>query len=87
MGEGVLPALRRFAPEFVLVSAGFDAHQADPLAQLRFHDEDYAWATTELKRVAEESCSGRLVSTLEGGYDLTALASSAAAHVQALMAA
>jgi len=87
MGEGVLPALRTFAPEFLLVSAGFDAHQADPLAQLRFHDEDYAWATTELKRVAEDCCAGRLVSTLEGGYDLSALASSAAAHVTALMAA
>ncbi len=87
MGEGVLPALRRFAPEFLLVSAGFDAHQADPLAQLRFHDEDYGWATKELKRVAEDCCSGRLVSTLEGGYDLSALASSAAAHVEALMAA
>jgi acetoin utilization deacetylase AcuC-like enzyme len=86
MGEGVLPALRQFAPEFLLVSAGFDAHQADPLAQLRFHDEDYAWATTELRRVAEDCCAGRLVSTLEGGYDLSALASSAAAHVQALMA-
>ena len=86
MAEGVLPALRRFAPEFLLVSAGFDAHQADPLAQLRFQDEDYAWATAELKRVAGECCAGRLVSTLEGGYDLSALASSAAAHVAALMA-
>jgi len=87
MGEGILPALRRFAPEFLLVSAGFDAHQDDPLAQLRFRDEDYTWATTELRRVAEDCCSGRLVSTLEGGYDLGALASSASAHVQALMAA
>ncbi len=86
MAEGVLPALRRFAPEFLLISAGFDAHQADPLAQLRFQDEDYAWATAELKRVAGECCAGRLVSTLEGGYDLSALASSAAAHVAALMA-
>ncbi len=87
MNEGMLPALRRFAPDFVLISAGFDAHQADPLAQLRFHEEDYAWATAELKRVAEDCCAGRLVSTLEGGYDLGALASSAAAHVRALMAA
>jgi len=87
MTEGLLPPLRRFAPEFLLVSAGFDAHQADPLAHLRFQDEDFAWATTELKGVAEDCCSGRLVSTLEGGYDLRALASSAAAHVRALMAA
>ena len=87
LGEGVLPALRTFAPEFLLVSAGFDAHEDDPLAQLRFRDEDYAWAARELKRVAEECCSGRLVSTLEGGYDLAALASSAAVHVEALMAA
>ncbi|MDX1421582.1 MAG: histone deacetylase family protein [Kiloniellales bacterium] len=87
MSEGLLPALRRFAPEFLLVSAGFDAHQADPLAQLRFRDEDYAWATAELKAVAEDCCAGRLVSTLEGGYDLGALATSAAAHVRALMAA
>jgi acetoin utilization deacetylase AcuC-like enzyme len=87
MSEGLLPALRRFAPEFLLVSAGYDAHQADPLAQLRFRDEDYAWATAELKAVAEDCCAGRLVSTLEGGYDLGALATSAAAHVRALMAA
>ena len=87
MGEGILPALRQFAPEFLLVSAGFDAHEDDPLAQLRFRDEDYAWATAELRQVAEDCCSGRLVSTLEGGYDLAALASSASAHVRALMAA
>lgn len=87
MTDGLLPALRRFAPEFLLVSAGFDAHQADPLAQLRFLDEDFAWATTELRGVAEDCCAGRLVSTLEGGYDLHALAASAAAHVRALMAA
>jgi acetoin utilization deacetylase AcuC-like enzyme len=87
MGEGILPALRQFAPEFLLISAGFDAHEDDPLAQLRFRDEDYAWATAELRQVAEDCCSGRLVSTLEGGYDLAALASSATAHVRALMAA
>ena len=86
MGEGILPALRQFAPEFLLVSAGFDAHEDDPLAQLRFRDEDYAWATAELRQAAEDCCSGRLVSTLEGGYDLSALASRAAAHGEALMA-
>jgi len=87
MGEGILPALRQFAPEFLFVSAGFDAHEDDPLAQLRFRDEDFAWATAELRQVAEDCCSGRLVSTLEGGYDLAALASSATAHVRALMTA
>ena len=60
---------------------------ADPLAGLRFHDDDYAWATAELLAAAKHCCSGRLVSTLEGGYDLRALANSAAAHVRALMAA
>jgi acetoin utilization deacetylase AcuC-like enzyme len=87
MGETVLPALRRFEPEFVLISAGFDAHADDPLAGLRFHEDDYAWATTELLAVAREFCDGRVVSTLEGGYDLRALAASAAAHLRALMAA
>jgi len=83
----ILPALRSFGPDFLLVSAGFDAHADDPLAGLRFHEDDYAWATAELLAVARESCGGRLVSTLEGGYNLEALAASAAAHVRALMAA
>lgn len=87
MSEGVLPALSRFGPDFLFVSAGFDAHEADPLASLRFQDDDYAWATTRLLEVAGESCAGRLVSTLEGGYDLGALANSSAAHIRALMAA
>ncbi len=86
MNERILPALSRFRPEFVLVSAGFDAHEADPLAALQFRDEDFAWATTQIRGVAQECCAGRLVSTLEGGYDLSALASSSAAHVGALMA-
>jgi acetoin utilization deacetylase AcuC-like enzyme len=86
MTETVLPALRAFAPDMVFVSAGFDAHRADPLAMLNFETEDYGWATAELMAVADECCGGRLVSTLEGGYDLRALAASAAAHVRALMA-
>jgi acetoin utilization deacetylase AcuC-like enzyme len=81
----ILPALRAFKPEFVLVSAGFDAHVRDPLASLRFEDEDYAWVTARLREAAAELCGGRLVSSLEGGYDLTALAASAAAHVRELM--
>ena len=83
----VLPALAEFEPDFVFISAGFDAHASDPLANLRFHEEDYVWATRELMAIARDCCDGRLVSTLEGGYDLKALASSAAAHVRALMAA
>jgi acetoin utilization deacetylase AcuC-like enzyme len=86
MSQTILPALRRFAPDFLLISAGFDAHADDPLAGLRFHEDDYAWATEELLAVARESCDGRVVSTLEGGYNLAALAASAAAHVGALMA-
>jgi len=82
----VLPALHRFAPQFVLVSAGFDAHEDDPRAGLRLHEEDYAWITGEIVQLAKEHCDGRVVSTLEGGYDLHALAASAAAHVRALMA-
>jgi len=85
MSETILPALRRFEPEFLLISAGFDAHADDPLAGLQFHEDDYAWVTGELLAVARECCEGRLVSTLEGGYNLEALAASAAAHVSALM--
>lgn len=87
MQDRVLAALRRFAPEFVLVSAGFDAHEDDPLAGLRLHEDDYAWITREILAVADEHCAGRVVTTLEGGYDLHALGASAAAHVRALMAA
>ncbi len=83
----VLPALDEFRPEFIFISAGFDAHHADPLAMLELHDDDYGWATAEIMAVAERHAGGRLVSTLEGGYDLDALAKSAAAHVRALMAA
>ncbi len=83
----VLPRLDQFAPEFLLVSAGFDAHANDPLAQLNFSDDDYAWATKALAGVAARHAKGRLVSALEGGYDLAALARSAAAHVGALMEA
>jgi acetoin utilization deacetylase AcuC-like enzyme len=85
MTETILPALRDFDPDIVFISAGFDAHRADPLAMLNFATEDYGWATAELMAVADDFCDGRLVSTLEGGYDLRALADSAAAHVRALM--
>jgi acetoin utilization deacetylase AcuC-like enzyme len=83
--ERILPRLDAFAPEFLIVSAGFDAHLADPLAQLRLTEADFAWITAELSDIARRCCGGRLVSILEGGYDLTALACSAAAHVRTLL--
>jgi acetoin utilization deacetylase AcuC-like enzyme len=83
----VLPELDRFAPGLLIVSAGFDAHKADPLAQLRLETADYAWITQELMRIAAVHCEGRVVSVLEGGYDLVALAASAAVHVRGLMQA
>ncbi len=83
--ERILPALRNFSPELIIISAGFDAHYRDPLAQLRLETEDFAWITRELADLAAKCCGGRVVSTLEGGYDLHALGSSAAAHVRALM--
>ncbi|MCB5945443.1 histone deacetylase family protein [Acidocella sp. KAb 2-4] len=81
----ILPRLRDFAPELLIISAGFDAHAADPLAQLRLREADFAWVTTALLEVADATCPKRVVSLLEGGYDLNALAQSAAAHVRALM--
>jgi acetoin utilization deacetylase AcuC-like enzyme len=83
--DGILPELRAFKPELLIISAGFDAHAADPLAQLRLREADFTWITEELMAVADEFCPGRLVSLLEGGYDLDALSTSAAAHVRALM--
>jgi len=80
-----MPRIRAFAPELILVSAGFDAHFADPLAQLELRTEDFAWVTERICDLADELCSGRVVSTLEGGYDLEALAEAAAAHVKVLM--
>ena len=87
MSAHILPALAAFDPDFVLISAGFDAHVQDPLASLCFEDADYAWATTEVLNVAARCADGRVVSTLEGGYHLEALGRSCAAHVGALMAA
>ena len=78
---------RPLRPGLLIVSAGFDAHKADPLAQLRVETADYGWITQELLRLAAAHCGGRLVSVLEGGYDLEALAASAAAHVRTLMQA
>ena len=83
----ILPALADFAPDFILISAGFDAHADDPLASLELRDDDYAWVTGEIAKIAKEKCAGRVVSALEGGYDIRALANSCAAHVAALMTA
>jgi len=83
----IRPALKDFAPDILLISAGFDAHAADPLAELNFHEPDYAWITDELLVIAAATAQGRVVSVLEGGYDLPALADSVAVHVKALMGA
>jgi acetoin utilization deacetylase AcuC-like enzyme len=83
--QTLLPALDRFAPQLLLISAGFDAHRLDPLANLNLETEDYAWITQQLVEIAERHAQGRIVSSLEGGYSLTALRQSSAAHVQALL--
>ena len=80
----LMPALDAFAPDLILVSAGFDAHARDPLAQQRLEAEDFAWATRAVLEVARRRCQGRVVSSLEGGYDLRGLADSTVAHVRAL---
>jgi acetoin utilization deacetylase AcuC-like enzyme len=81
------PRLRAFKPELIIISAGFDAHQDDPLANLNWSTGDFAWITAELCKIADEVCEGRIVSTLEGGYDLNALADATRAHVEELMKA
>jgi len=85
--QRILPALDAFRPELVIVSAGFDAHRSDPLAQLMLEEADYTWVTEKLLEIADRHAAGRLVATLEGGYDLSALAASAAAHIRVLMSA
>jgi acetoin utilization deacetylase AcuC-like enzyme len=84
--EGLLPALERFAPDLILVSAGFDADFRDPIAQLNWTGQDFSWVTGRLMDVAAKRCNNRLVSLLEGGYDLNGLASGVAAHLGMLMA-
>jgi acetoin utilization deacetylase AcuC-like enzyme len=83
--KSLLPALDDFAPQLLLVSAGFDAHRLDPLANINLGADDYAWITRELVTIADRHAGGRLVSTLEGGYSLTALKESVRAHVAALI--
>ncbi len=81
----VLRAVDDFKPELILISAGFDAHAADPLAGMRLTEADFTWATDRICDLADRHCQGRVVSSLEGGYDLVALAASAAAHVDTLI--
>ncbi|MEE9453632.1 MAG: histone deacetylase family protein [Paracoccaceae bacterium] len=85
MEAQILPAIDAFQPELILISAGFDAHRADPLANLNWVEEDFVWATNALCDLADKHCAGRVVSTLEGGYNLDALAASCALHVNTLM--
>ena len=81
----ILPRLIEFKPELVIISAGFDAHYRDPLANINLEEADFAWATQKLMEVADRCAGGRVVSLLEGGYDLQGLGNSVAAHVTALM--
>jgi acetoin utilization deacetylase AcuC-like enzyme len=83
----ILPQLGKFSPEFIIISAGFDAHHRDPLASINLHAEDFGWVTRKLMDLADRTASGRVVSVLEGGYDLQGLKESVAAHVGALMGA
>jgi acetoin utilization deacetylase AcuC-like enzyme len=83
--DRILPRLIEYKPELIIISAGFDAHYRDPLANLNLAEEDFAWATKRIMDVAESCAGGRVVSLLEGGYDLQALGNSVAAHVTALM--
>ncbi|MGE5547862.1 MAG: histone deacetylase family protein [Solirubrobacterales bacterium] len=81
----ILPKLRDFAPDFMVISAGFDAHASDPMAHLRLKTSDFRWVTEKLSDIAGETAENRIVSVLEGGYDLVALAASVKEHVRALM--
>ena len=83
----ILPALENFDPGLIIISAGFDAHTRDPLASIRLEDEDFAWVTRKLVDVAGEYCDGKIVSSLEGGYDLEALSTSVTAHLSELVSA
>ena len=85
MESAILPRLRAFSPDLIIISAGFDAHRLDPLGHLKLVGADYGWITGALMEIAEKSAKGRVVSVLEGGYSLEGLAESAAAHVAALM--
>lgn len=83
--QHILPALKKFNPDLILLSAGFDAHKDDPLASIQLDEEDYQWVTQQIVDIAKECCEGKIVSVLEGGYNLYALADSVSAHIGVLM--
>ncbi len=83
--ERILQRLYEFSPELIIISAGFDAHKEDPLAQMELDESDFAWITKAIMRLSDQFCDGKIVSTLEGGYDLSSLSRSVAAHVRVLM--
>ena len=83
--EDILPAVRNFNPEFILISAGFEGHFLDPFANLNLNNDDYVWLTDAIMDAADETCNGRIVSALEGGYNIDVLAESVLCHVSALM--
>lgn len=85
VSQHVLPALDKFAPELIFIAAGFDGHAEDEMSQFLLTEADFAWITTELKALADKHCQGRIVSTLEGGYALSALGRSVVAHLKAML--
>jgi len=85
--DHIFPAIAKFDPQLLILSAGFDAHADDPLASIQLQEADFEWITAELCALADTHCEGRVVSLLEGGYDLRALAASAAIHVKTLQKA
>ena len=85
--ENVFPKVRSFNPDLILLSAGFDAHIDDPLAELEWQVDDFSWITTEVCKLANDCCSSRVVSVLEGGYNLDALAACTKAHIENLIEA
>ena len=85
VSDNWLPALEQFKPEMLFISAGFDAHAEDEMSHVRLYESDYRWVTDELKAVAEQHCNGRIVSVLEGGYDLSSLGRSVVSHVNGLI--
>jgi len=83
----IFPALKQFKPELILLSAGFDAHKDDPLASIQLEKQDYQWLTKEIMKIANSCCDGKIISVLEGGYNLYALAECVSAHMAELMKA
>ena len=84
MEKHIFPNINKFNPELILISAGFDAHKDDPLGQLNLDEKDFIWVTNEIKLIAEKLCDNRLVSILEGGYNISALSSCVLEHIKVL---